>query len=318
MRIVFVGSSGFGLSALREIFVLPCVTVVGVLTNSESFDISYSSKPVRNVLHANFQDWALAHQVSCYFMIQDMKAPALAAWLTDLKPDLMVVVGWYHMIPASLRRIAPAVGLHASLLPDYSGGAPLVWAMIKGEKETGVTLFEMDDGVDNGGIYGQAGTQILEHDTIASLYARIETLGIGLLKSCLPGIAAGTLTKRRQDESARRVFPQRNPSHGLIDWHQPARDIYNFVRAQSTPYPGAFSIFAGKKVSIWAVATLAKGQPAAPGSLRDLQGRLAIACGNAGEAVEVLSLSDESGACTVAEWVARNRAAITKGGKFEV
>ena len=85
------------------------------------------------------------------------------------------------MVPKSWREIAPAYGLHASLLPKYGGGAPLVWAIINGEKETGITPFQMDDGVDSGPIAGQIQEPIKTGDTIATLYARIEQSGVGVV-----------------------------------------------------------------------------------------------------------------------------------------
>jgi methionyl-tRNA formyltransferase len=316
MRVVFVGSSRFGLSALHEIAGLPEVTIVGVLTNPESFGISYSLDPVKNVLYANFQGWASEQAVPYYVMEKGMKSPALGAWLHSLRPDLMVVVGWYHMIPRSLRQIAPAIGLHASLLPDYSGGAPLVWAMINGEKVTGVTLFEMDDGVDNGGIYGQACTPIFEEDTIASLYSRIESLGIGLLKTCLPGIAAGTLKKTAQNDAVRRVFPQRNPSQGLIDWRLPARDIYNFVRAQTHPYPGAYAQCDGKKITIWTVRYGGKTSYFSPGHIVDIGGRPGVVCGD-GSILECIAMSVDDEAIEVGRWLLAHSDALLRGLKFD-
>jgi methionyl-tRNA formyltransferase len=316
MRIVFVGSSRFGLSALNAISTLEGVTIVGVLTNPEAFKISYSQSEVKNVLHANFSDWALTHATSCYVMEGNMQEPALGTWLEELRPDLMVVVGWYHMIPKSLRHISPAIGLHASLLPDYSGGAPLVWAMINGEDMTGITLFEMSDGVDNGPIYGQASTTILEDDTIASLYRRIETMGIDLLQTFLPRIASGTAEKRIQDETLRRIVPQRSPSHGRIDWLQSSREIYNFVRAQSMPYPGAFSSLAGKQITIWAVRVSEGSFEKPPGSIVVLDGRLFITCGDGG-GVEVLSMADKTGDLTIAAWIAVHQILILSGVKFE-
>jgi len=164
---------------------------------------------------------------------------------------MFVVAGWHHMVPKSWLDYAPAFGLHASLLPDYSGGAPLVWAMINGEKETGIILFQFTDGVDNGPIIGQAKTQIREDETIATLYARIEELGLELLMQYLPELAAGKAKLESQDESKRHVFPQRGPEDGVIDWNWSARDIYNFVRAQTKPYPGAFTTWNGRQIKIW-------------------------------------------------------------------
>ena len=89
-----------------------------------------------------------------------MRDPALLEKVACWKPEAFLVSGWYHMVPRKWRALAPAYGLHASLLPDYSGGAPLVWAMIKGEEKTGITLFQLGDGVDDGPILGQAETPI--------------------------------------------------------------------------------------------------------------------------------------------------------------
>lgn len=267
MRVVFIGSSRFGLRCLEATTNLSDVDIVGVITNPESFKISYSPQGVRNVLHADFSQWAAEHKVSCYTMMESMKEPALKAWLDGNKPDLLVVVGWYHMIPKFLRDVAPAVGLHASLLPDYSGGAPLVWAMINGERQTGVTLFQMGDGVDNGPIYGQAATEISSQDTIATLYSRIENLGVSLLQEYLPKIARGVALPQVQDEKKRRVFPQRCPDDGLINWGQSATKVYNFIRAQTKPYPGAFSFIQGRKVIILSCDKLPEKSPPAEHSV---------------------------------------------------
>ena len=123
------------------------------------------------------------------------------------------------MIPKRWRELAPANGLHASLPPDYSGGAPLVWAMINGESRTGITLFQMDAGVDFGPIVGQKEEQILPSDTIATLYSRIEERGLELLQEVLPQLVHGTLKLKQQDENKRRIMPQRSPEDGLIDWN---------------------------------------------------------------------------------------------------
>jgi methionyl-tRNA formyltransferase len=167
------------------------------------------------------------------------------------EPDLFLVAGWYHMIPKRWRELAPAYGLHASLLPDYSGGAPLVWAMINGESITGITLFQMDDGVDSGPIAGQKQEVIREDDTIASLYARIEERGLELLREILPQLSDGSLQLFPQDHCKRRVMPQRASEDGRIDWAQDAVLVDRFIRAQTRPYPGAFTTLNGRNFHIW-------------------------------------------------------------------
>lgn len=251
MRVVFIGSTAFGLRCLEAISTLEAVEIVGVITNPASFSISYSRTQVSNVLHADLLAWADGRGVPTYEMRENMRETALLPWLTARMPDLLVVVGWYHMIPRSLRAVAPAVALHASLLPDYSGGAPLVWAIINGEQRTGITLFELADGVDDGPIHAQRSLDILADDTIATLYARVEILGLELLQSHLPVIADGGARPVPQDGRGRRVFPQRSPQDGRIDWHQPAHRIHDFVRAQTKPYPGAFTTINGMTLKIW-------------------------------------------------------------------
>ena len=163
----------------------------------------------------------------------------------------MVVVGWYHRIPNKILKIAPTVGLHASLLPDYSGGAPLVWAIINGEEKTGISLFRLGDGIDNGDILAQKEELILLNDNIRSLYSRIEDDGIELIRKALPAFSKNEISFIKQDESARRVMPQRGPEDGRIDWTWGPLKIYNFIRAQTKPYPGAFTSLQGRQLYVW-------------------------------------------------------------------
>lgn len=281
MRVIFVGASSFGLRCLEVINGLPGVDVVGVITNPKTFNISYGGdKPVTNVLHADFVAWASDHSLPCIEMTGSMKDERLHAWVRALTPQLFVVAGWYHMVPKSLREIAPAIGLHASLLPDYSGGAPLVWAMINGETRTGITLFKMDDGVDSGPIIGQAEVRILPVDTISTLYERIEQHGLRLLRDALPKLADGTAEFVLQDESKRRIFPQRSPKDGRIDWTQDAVSIDRFIRAQTRPYPGAYTTLDGESLTIWSASRSVESLGLPPGTVLCDGAVYQVSCGS--------------------------------------
>lgn len=252
MNLVFLGASRFGLRCLDLACRAPACTVSGVVTAPQRFSISYRPDGVNNVLYADVGTYAEDRGLPSRTLARSMAEPGLLEAVASWEPDAFLVAGWYHMVPKAWRELAPAYGLHASLLPDYSGGAPLVWAMINGESKTGITLFKMDDGVDSGPIIGQAEEPILATDTIGSLYARIEERGLELLEKHLPALAAGTAELRVQDESARRVFPQRSPEDGWIDWHQDATAIDRFIRAQTRPYPGALTSLAdGRRLTIW-------------------------------------------------------------------
>ena len=147
LRVLFVGSSGFGLRCAKAVSELAEVRICGVLTNPRRFAISYAEDGVENVLHGDFEPFARDLGVPLHVMTGKMSDPVVDDFVASVRPDLLLVVGWYHMVPSRIRERAPAFGLHASLLPDYSGGAPLVWAIINGERETGITLFRFDDGL---------------------------------------------------------------------------------------------------------------------------------------------------------------------------
>lgn len=251
MNVVFIGSSKFGLSCLSTCLEIPSLNIVGVLTAPQNFTISYRPSGVQNILHVDFTNLASHYAIPLVKLTHSMKDPGLFDAVRGWKPDAFLVAGWYHMIPRQWRDLAPAYGLHASLLPDYSGGAPLVWAMINGEKKTGITLFQMDDGVDSGPIAGQKEESIQPDDTIATLYGRIEQQGLELLRDTLPQIASGTIKLQKQDAKNRRIVPQRSPEDGHIDWTMGATYIDRFVRAQTKPYPGAFTTMDSKPLHIW-------------------------------------------------------------------
>ena len=178
------------------------------------------------MLDADLAGLCADHSIPVLNLHEGMHDEGLLPQVKLWDPDIFVVCGWYHMVRGSWRAVAPAYGLHASLLPDYSGGAPLVWAIINGEEKTGITLFQLADGVDNGPVVGQEETSIHPDDTIASLYLRIEDLGIDLLLSHIPQLAKGSALHTPQDESHRRVFPQRGPKDGLIDWNQSTGQLF--------------------------------------------------------------------------------------------
>lgn len=251
MRIVVIGASKFGLRCLEKVMTLPKCEVVGIVTNPETFSISYRPEGVKNVLYADFRPLAEKHKIPVFVMKGKMSDPLLVKTIQKWEPDFILVVGWYHMVPRSIREIALTAGLHASLLPDYSGGAPLVWAIINGEQETGISLFILEDGVDNGNIIGQKAEPIYLNDTIATLYGRIEKRGIELIEDHLPQVAQGKLIRIKQDETMRRIMPQRHPEDGEIDWNWSALQIYNFIRAQTRPYPGAFTFYKNEKRIVW-------------------------------------------------------------------
>lgn len=251
MKIVFFGASELGYKCCRRIVENRLAEVTGIFTIPKEFKISYSEKPVTNVNYADF--FSLGEEFSIPVVSVTEKMSAYTDDVKKFAPDLILVIGWYYIVPKSIREIPPlgCAGMHASLLPKYRGGAPLVWAMINGEEKSGLTFFYLEEGVDNGDLISQKEISIEESDYISDLIDKTTTAALEIIDESIPLLAENKAPRIRQDESQATYVPQRKPEDGKIDWSWDARRIKNFIRAQSKPYPGAFTEINGKKVTIW-------------------------------------------------------------------
>lgn len=251
MKIIFFGASKFGKKVCEIILQKNIAEVSAIFTIPEEFSISYSNSKVKNVLYSDFS--GLAEKFEIPLIVVEDKLSDYEPQISKFNADLLLVVGWYHKIPKKIVESAPlgCVGIHSSLLPKYRGGAPLVWAIINGEKETGVSLFYFTDEIDAGDIIGQRKFIIEPEDTIREVLKKAEGNGISLIEECLPKISDGTAGRIKQNHQEATIYPQRNPEDGKINWEWDQVRIKNFIRAQTKPYPGAFTIINGRKVIIW-------------------------------------------------------------------
>lgn len=254
MRIVFFGASSLGYSCCEHIL-KNGYNVVGIYTLPSEFDIKYrteaKSSVVKNVLHKDFTDFQGRYGVPVSVVDEGIKEHVEG--ISSLSPDLIIVIGWYFLLPKSIMSLPSkgCIGIHGSLLPKYRGNAPLVWAMINGETETGVSLFYFADGIDNGDIIGQGSFTIEAEDDISDVLVKAEMTSLKLLSDHLPEIQNNTVQRIQQNDAEATYFPRREPKDGLIDWGWDANRIRDFVRAQTRPYPGAFTIIGDKKVILW-------------------------------------------------------------------
>ena len=204
--------------------------------------------------------------------------------LTDIRPDLCLVVGWYWLFSKATIESVPGgiLGIHNSLLPRYRGGAPLVWAMINGEREVGFSLFSIGDGMDDGDIWGQRTVKIGPEDAIADVLERIESEARSLLGHIFVPILEGKVKPTPQNHQNATFCSQRIPEDGEIHWNQPAEEVYNFIRAQSEPYPGAFTYLAGrKKMTVWRARPVELCYDGTPGQVVQIRGDgVLVSCGN--------------------------------------
>lgn len=187
------------------------------------------------------------------FYSSEIKPSAYKTVLTQIKPDIAFVIGWRYLINKETYRI-PNKGtfiLHDSLLPKYRGFAPMNWAIINGEKETGVSLLYISEKMDSGPIIDQASTKIALNDTAKTLDERLIQLYETLIIRNLPQLESGQAKSIPQDENLASYACKRTPEDGAINWQNSALQIHNLVRGLTKPFPGAYTLFKGKKIYIW-------------------------------------------------------------------
>ena len=205
----------------------------------------------------------------------------LLSRLKEAEPDLMIATNWRTWIPPEVFTL-PAGGtlnVHDSLLPAYAGFAPLIWALINGEKEVGVTAHMMDDELDAGDIVLQRAVPVEPTDTATDLFHKTIGLYGPIVLDALDLIAVGGRHWTKQDRSKASFFHKRSLEDSRIDWTWPAQDIANLVRAQSDPYPNAFTFHHGERIRIVRASVSGKRYGGTPGriTIRDGAGVIVVA-----------------------------------------
>ena len=185
---------------------------------------------------------------------EKMKAPEFLETLRAWNPDVIVVAAFGRILPQVILDLPPkgCLNVHGSLLPKYRGAAPIQWAVINGESETGVTIMVMDAGMDTGDILEQAVMPISEDDTAGNVAGRMAEIGGSLLVSTLEKWIQGTIQPQTQNEAEATLAPMLKKEDGLLDWSQSAATLANRIRGLS-PWPGAFTFVNGERWGIWNV-----------------------------------------------------------------
>ncbi|MBI4174474.1 MAG: methionyl-tRNA formyltransferase [Candidatus Aenigmarchaeota archaeon] len=187
------------------------------------------------------------------YKVKDINSPEVIEQIRKINPDLIFELGWSQIISPDILKIPGkgCIGVHASLLPKNRGAASLNWALIRGDKKTGVTLFYLAEKPDDGDIIAQKEFDIDDRDDIATLHCKSDDASVQLILENIDLIRSGTAKRIRQDPKQVTFTTRRKPEDGIIDWSRPARDIYNWIRAQTHPFPGAFTFWKGKKIYAW-------------------------------------------------------------------
>jgi methionyl-tRNA formyltransferase len=242
-RVVFIGSKQAGLECLQTVHAAAPETLAGIVTLDDADD-------TRSV-YDEFCSFAESVGQTMSVAANPREAERL---VRELEPDLCLVVGWYWLLSPELLASVPrgVLGVHNSLLPRYRGAAPLVWALINGEAEVGFSLFSLGEGMDDGPIWAQRSVAVAADDYVSDVLEKVTRSTTSLLEETWPAILEGELEPVPQDSAAATYAALRTPEDGRIDWTRSASDVYNFVRAQSRPYPGAFTLLAdGDRLTVW-------------------------------------------------------------------
>jgi methionyl-tRNA formyltransferase len=184
----------------------------------------------------------------------DVNAPETVETVRAAEPDSIFVVGWSQLVRDDLIALAPkgVFGMHPTLLPRHRGRAPIPWAIISGLARTGVTLFEIVNATaDSGPVVGQIGVPVATDETATTLMDKLARAHVELIRECLPLLIAGTASRQEQDTRRASTWPKRTPADGIIDWETRAEYLYDWVRAQTRPYPGAFTYVGEEKLVVW-------------------------------------------------------------------
>jgi len=215
------------------------------------------------------------------FAPEDINHPMWVRKIKELEPDIIFSFYYRHMVGPSILEIPPAgcLNLHGSLLPGYRGRSPINWALVNGEKETGVTLHYMTLRPDNGDIVCQEKIRISDDDTAISLHEKAVAASSRMLDGILPQIKDGPAPRYPQDHSHATYYGGRRPGDGEIDWRGTASEVRNLIRAVTRPYPGAFSYVGDRKCFFWKVSEHPEsGTAFAPGTIVSVD-PFVIACG---------------------------------------
>ncbi len=249
----------------------------------------------------------------------DVNADDAVAAVAAARPELLFSFYFRQMMHPRLLALAPrgALNLHGSLLPRYRGRAPVNWAILRGEKETGVTLHYMDEKPDHGDVVAQRRVAIARDDTAQTLTRKLAAEARLLLREVYPLLVAGRAPRVPQDHARASYFGGRKPEDGAIDWSRPAEEIRNLVRAVTDPWPGAFTTLGGRRLFVWWAETRPlpeAARDALPGAiLRDGDGAVLVATGDG--ALELCDVSWEGGERTDGRSWAR-AAGLTGADRF--
>ncbi len=290
LPVIFMGSAELACASLRALHQAECIELLAVVTQPDKpkgRDLKLGPTPVG----------ALAETLGLpLHKPRRARDPEFIELIRSLRPELMVVVAYGQILPQTLLDIPRhgCLNVHTSILPKYRGAAPIQWAIVEGEPETGVSLMQMDAGLDTGPVIAEARTPIHDEDDAQTLHDRLAGLGAELLLRTIPDFIAGRLQPVTQPAEGSTYARKITKEDGRIDWSRPARAIFNQIRGFN-PWPVAFTHLStsgrSRLLKIWR-GRVEERSPGRPGEILAAGGEeLVVACGTG--ALRILELQPE-------------------------
>lgn len=287
-NVVFMGTPDFATGSLKALLEDGKYHIQAVVTQPDR-----PKGRGQKMVETPVKQFALQQGLPVYQPLK-VKEPDFVKQLKDWNPDFIVVAAFGQFLTQEILDIPRygCINVHASLLPKYRGAAPIQYAIIKGEKESGVTIMRMEKGMDTGAMYSKVRVPIEEETNFARLHDALMDKGAALLVETLPRIAEG-LQPEIQDESKVSFATLLTKEMANIDWNRPAREIHDMVRGFD-PVLGAFTHLPdGKILKIWETRITGKKRSAAPGTVTEVNKKdFCVACGD--EELRILTVQPES------------------------
>jgi methionyl-tRNA formyltransferase len=275
LRIIFMGTPDFAAATLKALIDGPDEVVALVTQPDRAKGRGKKLSPPPAKVLAEAADIPVLQPTK-------IKTEEFCNGLLTYRPDLIVVAAYGRILPKSILELAPlgCINVHGSLLPQYRGAAPIQWSVLNGDETTGVTIIQMNEGMDTGDILLKASIKTEPEETAGSLFGKLAVLGSETLLKAIKGLQDGTLIPVSQNHELATVAPMLKKDDGLIDWHKDAKNIECLIRGLD-PWPTAYCLLNSKRVRLFRPEVLHKESDAQPGTVLQADKRgIFIACGN--------------------------------------
>ena len=288
MRVLFIGTSPFAVPSLQKLVGSPEHEVLAVVTQPDrpqGRGGKLSVSPVK----------AAATALSLpLWQPEKVRAKDFVQTVREMAPEIIVVAAFGQIIPQQMLDIPPrgCINVHGSLLPRWRGAAPMQYALMAGDRETGVTTMMMDAGLDTGDILQQTSLDLTAVENLGDLEAKLAEVGANLLMQTLEAIEQDHCPRIPQDPSLVTLAPSLPPEVGELDWTRPAAELHNLVRGV-TPKPGAFLFVQGKRLKVWRTEVVEVQEAEAPGTIESI-GRGGIVINTSKGALRLREVQPES------------------------